>query len=56
MCGLARADQLLQHILELLTQEYGDDRRRSLVRSESVVIARVCRRLSQQVRMQVHRP
>ena len=39
MCCRAGADQLFQHIFQLFTQEYGDNSRRCLIGSQSVVIS-----------------
>ncbi len=51
--GCPRADQLLQHILQLLAQEDGDDRRRCLIGSQPVVVAHIRGRLPQKIRMDV---
>ena len=47
-------NQLIDHILKLLTYEDGDDRWRCLLSAETVVVARNSRRLAEQVRMAVN--
>ncbi len=54
--GIARLHQLSHNVLKLVAEKYRDDRRRRLVRAESVVIAHIGRRLAQQIAMPVHRP
>ena len=49
MCGGTCADQLLQHILKLLTEEYGDNCRRCFISTETVIVSNVCCRLSQKI-------
>ena len=47
-------NQLVDHILKLLTYEDGDDRWRCLLSAETVVVARNSRRLAEQIRMAVN--
>ena len=47
-------DQLLQHVLQLLAQKYGDHSRRSLVAAQAMVVADVSRGFSQKIRMDIH--
>ena len=54
MGRLTRTDKLLDHILQLLAQEYGYDGRRRLICAKSVVVARIRCGFPKQVRMTVH--
>ena len=54
MSRLAGLYQLLHHILQLLPKEYGNNGRRSLVCTQSVIIAHIGRTLAQQIRMSIH--
>ena len=56
MGSLSCADQLLQYILQLLSQEHRNDSRRCFIGSQPVIVSYVCRRLPQKVCMAVHRP
>ncbi len=49
-----RLYQLLDHILQLLSQEDGNNGRRRFVCAESVIISHIRRALTQQIRMGVH--
>ena len=55
MCCLTNADQLRHYILQLLAKEYGNNRRRCLVCSQSVVVARICCGLTEQICMLIYR-
>ena len=50
----SRADQLRQHILQLLSQKDGDDGRRRLICAETVIISNIRRRFPEQIRMYVN--
>lgn len=49
-----RLNQLAHHILQLLAQKHGYDRRRRLIGSQPVIIAHIGSGLAQQIRMGVH--
>ena len=50
-CG----DQLVDHVLKLLADEDGDDRRRRLLSAKAEIISRNSRGLAEQIRMAVNR-
>ena len=55
MGGFTCAAQLVNHILQLLSKEDGDNGRRRFVGAQPVVIAHICSRLPQQVCVKIHR-
>ena len=48
------ADQLIKHISELFSKEYGNNSRRSFVSAKSLVISNICRRFAQKVGMCIY--
>ena len=55
MSGLSCLDKLLYHILKLLTEEHGDNGRRSLICPQPVIISHIRGRLTKQISMNIHR-
>ena len=54
MGGLAGAAKLIDHVLQLFTDEHGNDSGRCLVSAESVIISDICRRFTKQIGMTVN--
>ena len=52
--GSSSSNQLLQHVLQLLSQEYGDHCRWCLVSAQTLVISHISGRFSEEIRMYVH--
>ena len=55
VCCFPCTDQLIDHIFQLFSKEYGNNCRRCFVCSQSVIISRICCRFSQKIRMLVNR-
>ena len=51
--GISGAQKLIEHVIQLLTKEYGNDGRRSLVCTQTMVISYVSSGLTQQICMDV---
>jgi len=54
MGSLTGAAKLIDHVLQLFTDEHGNDSGRSLVGAKSLVISHICRRFTKQIGMTVN--
>ena len=54
MGSLTGAAKLINHVLQLFADKYGDDRGRRLVGPQSVVISHICRGFAKQIGVAVN--